>query len=60
MATNYSSTSRDYPSREDINEYERRSDERDREISDREQRVQDYIKNRPSASWAEAEYKTRR
>ena len=59
MATNYSPTGRDYPSRDDVMDMEREDRRRDREYAQEQKRIDAYLRNHPSASYAEAEYKTR-
>ena len=59
MATNWSKPSRDFPSKADVQRMERRDRERQREQHQLEDRIESYRRNHPSASWAEAEYKTR-
>lgn len=58
MATNYSNPGREYPSREDVLEMEREDRRRDREYAQEQKRVDAYLRNHPSASLAEALYKT--
>lgn len=50
---------RDCPSRSDIEKMERESKRREREYKTLEDRVERYLRDHPSASWAEAEYRTR-
>jgi hypothetical protein len=60
MATNARSEGSEYPSREDV---QRMQDEEDRDTRDwnrREDKIRDYLRNHPSDSYAEAEYRTRR
>ena len=59
MATNWNTPRRNYPSREDVYEDERRDKERQRDQDYVDNRVSSYLKNHPSASYAEAKYKTR-
>lgn len=59
MATNWNTPSREYQSREDVYEDERRDRERQRDQDSSDNRVNSYLKNHPSASYAEAKYKTR-
>ena len=59
MATNWNTPSREYQSREDVYEDERRDEERKRDQDSIDNRVNSYLKNHPSASYAEAKYKTR-
>ena len=59
MATNWNTPSREYQSREDVYEDERRDEERKREYEDVNLRTNRYLKNPPNASYAEAKYKTR-
>lgn len=59
MATNYSPPGREYPSRKDVLEMERDDRRRDREYAQEQKRIDAYLRNNPSASYAEAEYKTR-
>ena len=59
MATNWNTPSREYQSREDVYEDERRDRERQVDQDSNDNRVNSYLKNRPSASYAEAKYKTR-
>jgi hypothetical protein len=59
MATNYSPSGRDYQS---WGEARRQQEEerRDRQDADRsEDKAKNYLRNHPSASWAEAVYKTK-
>lgn len=58
MATNWSQRSSDYPSREDVARMEADDRRRDTDYSASERRIQSYLRNHPSASWAEANYKT--
>lgn len=51
---------RDMPNRRDIEDSQRRDQERNRMASDELDRVERYLRNHPDASYAEAEYKTRR
>lgn len=50
---------RDTPTRRDIQDMERRDRERSREQESRQSRVDAYLRNHPSASYAEAEYRSR-
>ena len=59
MATNWNTPSREYQSREDVYEDERRDRERQRDQDSSDNRVNSYLKNHPNASYAEAKYKTR-
>ena len=59
MATNWNTPSREYQSREDVYEDERRDRERQRDQDSSDNRVNSYLKNHPSASYAEAKYKTK-
>ena len=59
MATNWNAPSREYPSREDVYEDERRDRERQRDQDSSDNRVNSYLKNHPNASYVEAKYKTR-
>ena len=59
MATNWNTPSREYQSREDVYEDERRDEERKKEYEDVNLRTNRYLKNHPSASYAKAKYKTR-
>lgn len=56
---NWSPPGKDYPSREDIQKMEREDTRRNREYAQEQNRVQRYLSSHPSASWAEAQYKTR-
>lgn len=59
MATNWNTPSREYQSHDDIYEDVRRDKERQRDKDAIDNRVNSYLKNHPSASYAEAKYKTR-
>lgn len=55
---NWEKPSSDYPSREDVQKMERDDARRNREYAQEQDRVQKYLNNHPSASWAEAQYHT--
>ena len=57
---NWESPGRDYPSRHDIQRMERENNRREREYNRELDRVEQYLRNHPSASYAEALYKTER
>ncbi len=59
MATNWNTPSKEYPSREDVYEDERRDRERQSDQDSIDNRVNSYLKYHPNASYAEAKYKTR-
>lgn len=50
---------RDTPNRADIEKMEQDNNRREREYKTTENRVERYLRDHPSASWAEAEYYTR-
>jgi hypothetical protein len=60
MATNWDYPGKDYPSKEDVRDMEREDRQREREYQRTQDRVDQYLKNHPSASYAEAEYKSRK
>lgn len=57
---NFDRPGKDMPSRRDIQEMDRESRRREIETNALNKRVEDYLRNHPDASYAEAEYKTRR
>ena len=57
---NWERPGRDFPSRQDIQKMERENNRREREYNREQDRIQQYIRNHPSASYAEAHYKTER
>ena len=59
MATNARNEDWEYPSCEDVQRLQNQEDCERRDQSRCEDKVQDYLRSHPSASWAEAEYKTR-
>jgi hypothetical protein len=59
MATNYNSPSREYPTRNDVERMEREDRKRAREYNSSEDKIENYLRNHPDASWAEANYKIR-
>lgn len=60
MATNRNDYGSDMPSRQDIYESEREDNERTSRYNRTEDRVSNYLRSRPSTSWAEAEYNSRK
>ena len=57
---NWQSPGKDMPSREDIREMERENTRREKQYDQEQSRIQRYLENHPSASYAEAQYKTRK
>ena len=57
---NWTEPGSDCPSREDLARMEREQRDRDRELTNTQNRVDQYLRNHPNASWAEAEFNTRR
>ena len=57
---NWENPGRDYPSREDIQEMELENNRRERDYNREQDRIQQYLRSHPSASYAEARYKTKR
>lgn len=55
---NFEKPGNDFPSREDIQREEREDRRREREWTRQCERIDAYLANHPSASWAEAEYRT--
>ena len=60
MATNYDTPGREYPSREDVYESEREDRERQNRYQKTEDRVNEYLRTHPSASWADAYHTLRK
>lgn len=60
MATNWTPPGRDYPTRDEVQrqQAEEARDQRDRDR--REDKANDYLRDHPSASLAEAYYRTRK
>lgn len=59
MATNYDEASSDYPSREDVYKDEQRQQRNNSYNNSKQNRIDEYSKNHPSASYAECEYYSR-
>lgn len=57
---NWENPGRDYPSRQDIQKMERENNRRERDYNREQERIQQYLRSHPSASYAEARYKTER
>lgn len=57
---NWEKPSSDYPTRNDVREEEQKNDRRERQYRRDENRVNDYLATHPSASWAEANYYSRK
>ena len=60
MATNARNEGREYPSREDVQRMQDEEDRDERVRNRREGEIKNYLRNHPSDSYAEAEYRTRR
>ncbi len=59
MATNYSEPGREYPSRDDVLRMELEDRRREGQLARDQRRIDEFLRNHPSASLAEAEHKTR-
>lgn len=56
---NWEKPGSDYPSKEDTRQMERESNRREKLYKREEDRVSEYLRSHPSASWAEAQYQSR-
>ena len=56
---NWEKPGSDYPSKEDTRQMERESNRREKRYKQEEDKVGAYLRNHPSASWAEAQYQSR-
>lgn len=57
---NWEKPSSDYPTRKDVRKEERKNDRREQQYRREESSVNDYLSSHPSASWAEAQYYSRK
>lgn len=57
---NWEKPGKDFPSQQDIQKMEREIIRRERDYNREQDRIQQYLRSHPSASYAEARYKTKR
>ena len=57
---NWEKPGKDFPSQQDIQKMELEIIRRERDYNREQDRIQQYLRSRPSASYAEARYKTKR